>query len=129
MHGGGWRVSGDRGVGVELAPCALHSLTYNASYLANMIKSWANSATRRFAEEGKSKFAGLDVEKAEDLLAALNAAALSDLSPLKSVGLHKLTGDRKGQRAMTALAHLLSLRGRSCMERRDRRLSREDMGP
>jgi len=40
-----------------------------------MIKSWANSATRRFAEEGKSKFAGLDVEKAEDLLAALNAAA------------------------------------------------------
>ncbi len=40
-----------------------------------IIKSWANSATRRFAEEGKSKFAGLDVEKAEDLLAALNAAA------------------------------------------------------
>ena len=67
-----------------------------------MIKSWANSATRRFAEEGKSKFAGLDVEKAEDLLAALNAAAaLTDLSPLKSVGLHKLTGDRKGQWAMT----------------------------
>ena len=67
-----------------------------------MIKSWANSATRRFAEEGKSKFAGLDVEKAEDLLAALNAAAaLADLSPLKSVGLHKLTGDRKGQWAMT----------------------------
>jgi len=40
---------------------------------------------------------------AEDLLAALNAAAeLSDLSPLKSVGLHKLTGDRKGQWEMTA---------------------------
>ncbi len=67
-----------------------------------MIKSWANSATRRFAEEGKSKFAGFDIEKAEDLLAALNAAAaLADLSPLKSVGLHKLTGDRKGQWAMT----------------------------
>ena len=66
-----------------------------------MIKSWANSATRRFAEEAKSKFAGLDVEKAEDLLAALNAAAaLTDLSPLKSVGLHKLTGNRKGQWAM-----------------------------
>ena len=81
-----------------------------------MVKSWANSATRRFAEEGKSKFAGLDGEKAEDLLAALNAAgALSDLSLLKSVGLHKLTGDRKGQWAMTALAHLLSLRGRSCV--------------
>ncbi len=67
-----------------------------------MIRSWADSATRRFAEEGKRKFAGLDVEKAEDLLAALNAAgALADLSPLKSVGLHKLTGDRKGQWAMT----------------------------
>src|SRR5271166_3134393 len=101
MHGAAGGVSGDRGVGVELAPCALHSLTYNASYLANMIKSWANSATRRFAEEAKSKFAGLDVEKAEDLLAALNAAAaLTDLSPLKSVGLHKLTGNRKGQWAM-----------------------------
>jgi toxin HigB-1 len=67
-----------------------------------MIKSWANSATRRFAEEGKSKFAGIDVEAAEDLLAALGAAqTLSDLSPLKSVGLHRLSGDRKGQWAMT----------------------------
>jgi toxin HigB-1 len=67
-----------------------------------MIASWANGATRRFAEDGKSKFAGLDVEKAEDLLAALNAAqTLSDLSPLRSVGLHKLTGDRKGQWATT----------------------------
>jgi toxin HigB-1 len=27
--------------------------------------------------------------------------ALQDLSPLKSVGLHKLKGDRKGQWAMT----------------------------
>jgi proteic killer suppression protein len=35
-------------------------------------------------------------------LAALNAvAALSDLSPLRSVGLHKLKGDRKEQWAMT----------------------------
>jgi proteic killer suppression protein len=35
----------------------------------------------------------MDVEAAEDLLAALNAAtSLDDLSPLKSVGLHKLTG-------------------------------------
>jgi proteic killer suppression protein len=29
------------------------------------------------------------------------ATALTDLSPLKSVGLHKLTGGRKGQWAMT----------------------------
>ena len=58
-----------------------------------VIRTWANSATRQFAERGKNKFSGMDVEAAEDLLAALNAAtSLDDLSPLKSVGLHKLTG-------------------------------------
>ena len=67
-----------------------------------MIKSWSNTATRKFAEEGKSRFKGLDVDAAAELLAALDAAsALSDLSPLKSVGLHKLMGSRKGQWAMT----------------------------
>ncbi len=67
-----------------------------------MIKSWANASTRRFAESGKSKFSGLDGDAAEDLLATLNAAtSLADLSPLKSVGLHALKGDRKGQWAMT----------------------------
>jgi proteic killer suppression protein len=67
-----------------------------------MIKSWANSATRRLAEEGKSKFAGLDTDAALDLIVSLDAAtSLADLSPLKSVGLHKLGGDRKGQWAMT----------------------------
>ena len=44
----------------------------------------------------------MDAETAEELLAALDAAtSLRDLSPLRSVGLHKLTGDRKGQWAMT----------------------------
>jgi proteic killer suppression protein len=67
-----------------------------------MIKSWANSATRRFAIEGKCKFAGLNEDSAIELLATLDAAAsLGDLSPLKSVGLHKLAGNRKGQWAMT----------------------------
>ena len=67
-----------------------------------MIRSWANSATRRFAEDGKSKFSGLDEQKALDLLASLDAAtALTDLSPLRSLGLHRLTGNRKGQWAMT----------------------------
>jgi toxin HigB-1 len=67
-----------------------------------MIRSWANSATRRFAEDGKSRFSGLDEELALELLATLDAAtALSDLSPLRSVGLHKLTGNRKGQWAIT----------------------------
>jgi proteic killer suppression protein len=67
-----------------------------------MIKSWANSATRRFAEDGKGKFSGLNDEAAMELLAALDAAtSLSDLSPLKSIGLHKLKGNRKGQWAMS----------------------------
>ena len=67
-----------------------------------MIKSWANSATQRFADDGKSKFSGLDEEAAMDLLATLDAAAsLSDLSPLRSVGLHKLKSARKEQWAMT----------------------------
>jgi addiction module HigA family antidote len=44
----------------------------------------------------------MDAEVAEDLLAALHAAtSLDDLRPLKSVGLHKLSGSRKGRWAMT----------------------------
>jgi proteic killer suppression protein len=44
----------------------------------------------------------LDADAAIDLLLALNVAkSLGDLSPLRSVGLHKLKGDRKGQWAMT----------------------------
>ena len=68
-----------------------------------MIKTWANRASERFYTAGKSSpFRGLDVEAAQDLLAALRAArSLRDLSPLKSVGLHKLKGDRAGQWAMT----------------------------
>jgi proteic killer suppression protein len=67
-----------------------------------VIKSWGDSATRRFYETSKSKFSGLDVAAAEDLLAALDEAiSLAELSPLKSVGLHKLKGDRKGMWAMT----------------------------
>lgn len=66
-----------------------------------MIKSWTNSATRRFAEGGKAKFSGIDEDAAMELLAALDAATSSkDLSPLKSVGLHKLKGDRRKQWAM-----------------------------
>jgi proteic killer suppression protein len=68
-----------------------------------MIRSWANSATRRLHEESRSrKFRGLDLDAALELLAILDAAtSLRDLSPLRSVGLHKLKGDRKGQWAMT----------------------------
>ena len=48
----------------------------------------------------------------DDLLAALNVAkSLNDLRPLKSVGLHKLRGDRRGQWAMT-----VNQRWRICFE-------------
>ncbi len=68
-----------------------------------MIRSWADRKSQRFFEQGKrSGFRGMDTEAAEDLMTVLDAAlSLKGLSPLKSVGLHQLTGDRKGQWAMT----------------------------
>lgn len=68
-----------------------------------MIRSWRNAATRKIWDgERPNRFRGLDIEAATDLLLVLNVAkTLQDLSPLKSVGLHKLKGDRKGQWAMT----------------------------
>jgi proteic killer suppression protein len=78
-----------------------------------MIRSWRNSVTRKVWEgERPNQLRGLDFEAAIDLLLALNVAkALSDLSPLKSVGLHKLKGARKNQWAMTVNA-----RWRICFE-------------
>jgi proteic killer suppression protein len=68
-----------------------------------VIRSWRNAARRKVWQgEQLNRFPGLDFDAAIDLLLALNVAkALQDLSPLKSVGLHKLKGDRKGQWAMT----------------------------
>jgi proteic killer suppression protein len=68
-----------------------------------MIRSWRSSVTRKVWDgERPNALRGLDFEAANDMLLALNVAkSLSDLSPLKSVGLHKLKGDRKGQWAMT----------------------------
>lgn len=67
-----------------------------------MIRSWANSATRRFAETGKSKFGGLDTRRADLLLRLLDRVrSLSEIGPLKSVGLHALKGGLKGQWAIT----------------------------
>jgi toxin HigB-1 len=78
-----------------------------------MIRSWRNSATRKVWDgEQPNQFRGLDFEAAIDLLLALNVAkSLADLSPLKSVGLHKLRGDRKNHWAMTVNA-----RWRICFE-------------
>jgi proteic killer suppression protein len=68
-----------------------------------VIRSWRNAASRRLWEGARpNQFRGLDFDRAVDLLLALNVATtLQDLSPLKSVGLHKLKGQRKNQWAMT----------------------------
>ena len=81
-----------------------------------MIRSWRNSVTLKVWEgERPNRFRGLDFDNAINLLLALNVAkALSDLSPLKSVGLHKLKGERKNQWAMTVNA-----RWRVCFTFRD----------
>lgn len=62
-----------------------------------MIRSIKNSATRQFAETGKSKFSGMDEKIARRRLAQLNAAnSLEALGKLNSLGLHKLKGNLKG---------------------------------
>lgn len=78
-----------------------------------MIKSWRDTASRKVWEgEKPNQFRGVDIEAAIDLLLALNAAkSLNDLSPLASVSLHKLRGDRGGQWAMT-----INGRWRICFE-------------
>jgi toxin HigB-1 len=78
-----------------------------------MIRSWGNSASRKVWDgERPNQFRGLDFDTAIDLLLALNVAkSLHDLSPLKSVGLHKLKGDRSQQWAMT-----VNQRWRICFE-------------
>jgi proteic killer suppression protein len=78
-----------------------------------MIRSWRNAASRKVWDgEQPNQFRGLDLEAAVDLLLALNVAnSLQDLSPLRSVGLHKLKGERKSQWAMTVNA-----RWRICFE-------------
>jgi proteic killer suppression protein len=78
-----------------------------------MIRSWRNSITRKVWDRGRpNQLRGLDFETAVDLLLALNVAkSLHDLSPLRSVGLHKLKGDRNGQWAMS-----VNERWRICFE-------------
>ena len=74
----------------------------HSCHIFHVIASFANRATERFAHQGKSKFKGMDTEKAMARLQVLHAAtSLSDIPPLKSVGLHALTGDRQGHWAMT----------------------------
>ncbi|MGQ0561159.1 MAG: type II toxin-antitoxin system RelE/ParE family toxin [Gemmatimonadota bacterium] len=78
-----------------------------------MIRSWRNAASRKVWEgQHPNQFRGLDFDAAIDLLLALNVASmLQDMSPLKSVGLHKLKGKRRNQWAMT-----VNERWRICFE-------------
>ncbi len=72
-------------------------MLWSALYVAHMIKTIRGTATRQFIETGKSKFSGIDVDLADQRLAELDAAsALSDFAALRSVGLYKLTGNRRG---------------------------------
>jgi toxin HigB-1 len=71
-------------------------------YASRMIRSIKGAGTRQFVETGKAKFSGLDEALARRRLSALNAAQkLDDLSRLRSVGLHKLSGDRRGYWAIS----------------------------
>lgn len=73
----------------------------NMAY-CDMIRSWKDASTRRFAETGKSRWRGMDVEVAKERLQALHAAkSLEGLGRLRNLGLHKLTGGRSGTWAMT----------------------------
>ena len=61
-----------------------------------MIRSIKDTATRQFAETGKSKFSGMDETIARRRMTQLNAAGnLEALGKLNSLGLHKLKGDLK----------------------------------
>jgi proteic killer suppression protein len=67
-----------------------------------MIKSWKNSSSEKAAFGLKTKgFGSLDRTILAKRLAVLNAAtSLDDIPPLKSINLHVLKGDRKGQWAI-----------------------------
>ena len=68
-----------------------------------MIRSFADSGTRRLFEEGRERgFRGLDYEKALNLLDALDAApGLAPLRAVRAARLHALKGSRQGRWAMT----------------------------
>lgn len=75
-----------------------------ACYLYRVIRTWKNTTTRRFAESGgvKGRFSGLDELKGLSRLQQLDAARNLDVfRGYRSLGLHKLGGDREGFWAVT----------------------------
>jgi proteic killer suppression protein len=81
-----------------------------------MIKTFKNKASKKIYEGHKvGGFRGLDRSMALERLDILDAATkLADIPPLRSIHLHPLKGDRKGQWA-------ISVNGpwRICFEYRD----------
>lgn len=76
--------------------------THRVATSHRLIRSWGDAVTRRLFESGACRLRGLDVRLALNRLATLHATRkLTDISPLKSVGLHPLKGDRRGQWALT----------------------------
>jgi len=75
-------------------------------YVWHMIRSWRNAATRKVWEgQRPHRFAGVDLAQAVLMLDVLDSAAsLQAIQPLRSVGLQKLKGDRKGQWPITVNA-------------------------
>ncbi len=67
-----------------------------------MIRSWKNAvAAQVYDGEEPNRLRGVDFDLARRRLAVLGVArSLQELGQLKSVGLHKLKGDRRGQWAM-----------------------------
>ena len=67
-----------------------------------MIRSFRNTATERFAGGGKSRSSGMDEQKVRLRLDQLHAAVTpQSIGVLRSVGLHRLKGDRAGFWAVT----------------------------
>ncbi len=68
-----------------------------------MIMSWKNKASKLLWQDPPiSKFKGLEAGLAVERLALLNVIQnLQQITPLKSIGLHALKGNRKGQWAVS----------------------------
>ena len=75
-------------------------------YVAAVISSFGDSATRRLFEDGRRRsFRGLDYDRALMLLDALDVApSVTSLRALQATRLHALTGPMRGRWAMTVNA-------------------------
>jgi hypothetical protein len=86
-----------------------------------MIRSYANSATRKFVEDGRAdQFPGLDLDEARELMSMINAARAARYQPV----IRRRTSPPEGrpQGAMgdqdqSRMADLFPLQERRCIRR------------